>query len=268
MLGIADVALVLELLVLVKVECERGVERGGMWYAAARTRDGFLRVAAARVGCVVAEGGERVGGTAGGGEAGAVGGGDRAAKELLPPGSAVKGVGFRGGGLDAEGLEEGVEPALVLVELLASETEEDEEDVGEEGKGPEDDTILEVHGGAVGDEGGRDLVDAVKVVVGIFPRYPGEHGIVEGIGQNLEETEWEGDEEFNGREAHEAEVAIGVEARDRGVGVEELFERVPAPEKGTKGEHTIDDCDEGEHARPYIEERISRRDVVDGEPTA
>jgi len=195
-----------------------------------------------------------------------MGGDDGAAEELLPPGSPVKDVGLRGGGLDAEALEEGVGPALVLVELLASDTEEDEEDVGEEGKGPENNTILEAQSGALGDEGGRDLVNAVKVVVGIFPRYPGEHGRVKGIGQNHEETEWEGDGEFNGREAHEAEVAIGVEAR--GVGVEELFEHIPAPEKGTKGEDTIGDCDEGEHARPHKEERISRRDVVDGEPTA
>jgi len=46
-----------------------------------------------------------------------VGGGDGAEEKLLPPGSAVKGVWFRGRGLDGEGLEEGVEAALVLIEL-------------------------------------------------------------------------------------------------------------------------------------------------------
>ena len=40
-------------------------------------------------------------------------------------------VGIRGGRLDAERFEEGVEPAFVPVSLLAAETEEDKEDEGE-----------------------------------------------------------------------------------------------------------------------------------------
>ena len=53
-------------------------------------------------------------------------------EELLPPSSAIGGaVGF-----DAEGFEEGVEPALVLLHLLGSEAEEEEEEVGKEGNAP------------------------------------------------------------------------------------------------------------------------------------
>jgi hypothetical protein len=99
-------------------------------------------------------------------------------------------------------------------------------------------------GWGLGEEDGGDLVETVEVGVGVFPRDPGGDGIVEGIGQDLEETEWEGDGEFDSREAHEAEVAIGVEAR--GVGVEELLDHVSALEKGTKGEDSVDDGDEGE----------------------
>ena len=62
-----------------------------------------------------------------------------ATEELLPPSSATGGaVGIRywSEGVDAEGFEEGVEPALVLLHLLGSEAEEEEEDVGKEGNAP------------------------------------------------------------------------------------------------------------------------------------
>ncbi len=134
MLGVVDVALDVEL--LVEFKGEGGVEGGGMREAAAGARDRFLGVAAG-VGGVVAEDGQRVGWVAGRGETGAVVGGDGrgeggggATEEFLPPGSTVGAVGLRGGGVDAEGLEDGVEPAVVLVNLLT------EEEVGKEGNGP------------------------------------------------------------------------------------------------------------------------------------
>ena len=62
-----------------------------------------------------------------------------ATEEFLPPSSAVGdavGIRYRCGGFDAEGLKEGIEPALVLVHLLGPEPEEEEEEEGEEGNGP------------------------------------------------------------------------------------------------------------------------------------
>lgn len=47
----------------------------------------------------------------------------------------------------------------------------------------------------------------------IIPRDPGAEVVVEGRVQELVETEWEGNDELDGREAHEAEVAIGIETR-------------------------------------------------------
>ena len=64
-------------------------------------------------------------------------GGGGMTEEFLPPGSAVSAVGLRGGLIDAKGLKEDVQPALVLVSTLVSEPEEEEEQVGEEGNGPE-----------------------------------------------------------------------------------------------------------------------------------
>ena len=117
--------------------------------AAAGARDRFLVVVAdvGGVGGVVAEDGEGVGWTAGRGEAGAVVGRGGATEEFLQPGSTVGAVRLRGGRVNAEGLEDGVEPALVLVDLLASEAEEEEEDVGKEGNAPQCDVELEELGG-------------------------------------------------------------------------------------------------------------------------
>ena len=56
-------------------------------------------------------------------------GGGGTTAEFLPPGSAVGAAGLRDGGVDAEGLKEGVQPALVLIPTLASEPEEEEEEV-------------------------------------------------------------------------------------------------------------------------------------------
>ena len=82
------------------------------------------------------------------GEAGAVVSGSRGGggttKEFLPPGSAVGAIGFRGGRIDAEGLKEDVQPALVLVSTPACEPEEEEEQVGEERNSPEQDGEPEV----------------------------------------------------------------------------------------------------------------------------
>ena len=64
-------------------------------------------------------------------------GGGGTTEEFLPPGSAVSAVGLRGGLIDAKGLKEDVQPALVLVSTLVSEPEEEEEQVGEEGDSPE-----------------------------------------------------------------------------------------------------------------------------------
>ena len=71
-------------------------------------------------------------------------GGGGTTVEFRPPGSAVSAVGLRGGGVDAEGLKEDVQPAFVLVSTLMSEPEEEEEQVGEEGNGPEHDGEPEV----------------------------------------------------------------------------------------------------------------------------
>ena len=58
---------------------------------------------------------------------------DGGAEDFLPPSSAIGGA----VGVDAEGFEEGAEPAfVVLVHLLASEAEEEEEEVGKEKNGP------------------------------------------------------------------------------------------------------------------------------------
>ena len=129
-LGAAD-ALNVELVVkVVKVKGEGGIEGGRVRNAAAGARDRLLGVTA-KIGGVMAEGSERVGLDARRGEAGAMGGGGGTAEEFLPPGSVVGVVGIRSGGIDAEGLEEGVEPAFVSTSLLRAETEEEKEDVGE-----------------------------------------------------------------------------------------------------------------------------------------
>jgi len=111
------------------------------------------------------------------------------AKEFLPPGSAVAvgvvGVRRGNGGADAERLEEGVEPAFVQVHLLVAETEEDKEDVGEEGDGPDEDAKLEAEDRVLFEGYGRELVVAVEFVVSVFPRDPGGNVFVEGIGQEL-----------------------------------------------------------------------------------
>ena len=110
------------------------------------------------------------------------------AEEFLPPGSEVAvAVGVRrgNGGADAERLEEGVEPAFVQVHLLVAKTEEDKEDVGEEGNGPDEDAKLEAEDRVLFEVYGRELVVAVEIVVGVFPRDPGENVFIEGIGQEL-----------------------------------------------------------------------------------
>ena len=99
----------------------------------------------------------------------------------------------------------------------------------------------------------------------VFPRYPRIDGVVESIAQNLEETEWEGDGELDGREAHEAEVAIGINVRD--LQIEELLERLSAFEKGAKGEDSVGAGDEGEDARPYPDKWESKRSIIHGGPT-
>ena len=139
MFGATNVALDVKL--FVEVKREGGVEGGGVEVAAG-ARDRFLGVVAG-VGGIVAEDGERVGWAAG--QAGAVVGGEGGAtEEFLPPGSTVGAVRLRGGGVDTEGLEDGVEPALVLVDLLASEAKEEEEEQGKEGKGPYCDVQIDV----------------------------------------------------------------------------------------------------------------------------
>ena len=153
--------------------------------AAAGARNRLLGVAGV-VREVVAEDGEGIGwGTARGGEASAVGDVGGTTEEFLPPGPAIGVVGIRRGGLDAEGPEEGVEPAFVLVYLFGTETEEEEEDVGEEGEGPDVDGKLEGEDGACFEENGGDLVVAVEIEVGVVPRDPGGNGFVNGIGQEL-----------------------------------------------------------------------------------
>ena len=118
------------------------VERGGGQEMAAGLRDRLGVVAIVGGISVATEDGEQVGRAAGRGEAGAVVG-DRGrggtTKEFLPPGSAVGAAGLRGGGVDAEGLKEDVQPAFVLVSTFAPEPEEEEEEVREEGFGPEQD---------------------------------------------------------------------------------------------------------------------------------
>ena len=94
----------------------------------------------------------------------------------------------------------------------------------------------------------------------ICPRDPGVDGSVDSLGQKIVETEWEGDGELDGREAHKAEVAIGIEAR--AIRVEELLDHNSAFEKGAKGEHSVDDGDEGEEGRPHPEKWECNCDIV------
>ena len=99
----------------------------------------------------------------------------------------------------------------------------------------------------------------------VFPRYPRVDDVVESIAQSHVETEWEGDGELDGREAHEAEVAIGIKARD--IRVEELFKRISAFEKGAKGEDSVGAGDDGEDARPYPDKCDSKWSIMYGRPT-
>ena len=139
---------------------EGRVEGGGVREAAVSRRN-RLRVADVMGGISVAtEDGEQVSWVAGRGEAGAVVGRGRGGRgrggrgrggrgrgrseEFLPPGLVVGATGLRCGGVNAEGLKEETQPALVLVCPLASEPEEEEEEVGEEGNGPEQDGEPEV----------------------------------------------------------------------------------------------------------------------------
>jgi len=81
-----------------------------------------------------------------------------------------------------------VEPAFVQVHLLVAETKEDKEDVGEEGNGLDEDTRLEAEDRVLFKVYWlyvRELVVVVEIVVGVFPRYPGENVFVESIGQEL-----------------------------------------------------------------------------------
>ena len=251
---------------VVKVECERGVDRR-VGDLAPGTRDGPLALAAAaevaaELGAVTTENRDGIGGP----KTDGVLGGRMDAQELLPPGTVVvRAVRIWLGGLDTEWLERGVEPSLVLVNLLASETKEEEEEVGKEGKDPDGDTKLEAGGAVHLEKGGGDLVETVELVVSVFPRDPVVHAIVQGIVQEHVETEWEDNGELDSREAHEAEVAVRIEAR--GVGVEEFLEAVSTLEEGLEGEDAEDDGDEGEDSRPHKPERVRKGDVVDGVPT-
>ena len=85
--------------------------------------------------------------------------------------------------------------------------------------------------------------------MGVFPRYPRAHAAVENVGQKHVETNWEGDSELDAREAHEAEVAIGIEAR--AIRVEELLDHDSTFEKGAEREESVDDGDEGEYGNPH-----------------
>ena len=81
-----------------------------------------------------------------------------------------------------------MEPAFVQVHLLVAETKEDKEDVGEEGNGLDEDTRLEAEDRVLFKVYWlyvRELVVVVEIVVGVFPRYPGENVFVESIGQEL-----------------------------------------------------------------------------------
>ena len=249
-LGVAEVAPDAEL------PAVGDVEGGGGREEAPRDRLGVVAVVG---GIGVATGdGKQVGWAAGRGEADAVVGGGRrggrTTEEFLPPGSAVGVVGvgvvgYRGGGVVAEARKEDEQPALVLFSPLAPDPEEEEEEVGEEWNGPEHDGPPNVDLGVCGDINGGYRVNAVEVEVSVFPRYPRVDGVVDSCVQNHEETEWEGNSELDGREAHEAEVVIGIKVRD--IQVEELLERISAFEKGAKGEDSVDAGDEGEDARPY-----------------
>jgi hypothetical protein len=90
-------------LLVVKVKGEGSIERGGVRDAAAGTWDRLLGVAGS-LGEAVAECGERVGWTAGRGEAGAVGGGRRGGAGASATRFGGLAVGLRGGGLIPKGL--------------------------------------------------------------------------------------------------------------------------------------------------------------------
>ena len=100
----------------------------------------------------------------------------------------------------------------------------------------------------------------------VFPGDPRHHGNVEGIRQGDPKAKWEVDSELNGGEAHEAEVAIGVEARRVGVG--ELLDDTSALEPRAEGEQAEDHCDTREDERPHENEGVCYRGVVEGGITA
>ena len=100
----------------------------------------------------------------------------------------------------------------------------------------------------------------------VFPRDPRLQGNVDEIRQHHPKTNWEADGELNSGEAHEAEVAIGVEARS--VGDIELFDRISASEPRAEGEHAVDDGDTREENRPHEKEGVCKRSVVVGGITA
>jgi len=131
----------------------------------------------------MAESRERIRHAAGPAKTGPVPSGTTEAEELLPPSPSVWVVGSRRRGFDTERFENGVEPPLVLVDLFASETKEDEEDVGEDRDDPERDAEVDGGQGVLFDEDGRVLVETVEVEVRVLPRDPWEYGYGDDIGQ-------------------------------------------------------------------------------------
>ena len=127
--------------VLVQVKCNRGVE-GGLGVAPC-TRNRLLTVAA-DLGGPMTESRERVGWAARRVETSSVVTRDGLTEQLLPPCAPVVTVGFRLRRLDTKRLESGIDPSLVLVDLLASKTEEDEEEVTDERMSPYDNEKLVV----------------------------------------------------------------------------------------------------------------------------
>jgi len=81
----------------------------------------------------------------------------------------------------------------------------------------------------------------------------------------LVETEWEGDSELDAREAHEADIAIGFEAR--AAAVEEFLDHNLALSKGAEGEDSVGDGYEGEDARPHPEKWECKYGIVRGAHT-
>lgn len=101
--------------------------------------------------------------------------------------------------------------------------------------------------------------------MGVFPRYPRVQGSVDNADQYLVETKWECDSNLDAREAHETEVAIGIEART--IRVEELLDHDSTFEKGAEREDSVGGGDEGEYARPNPEKCYCNWGIVDGECT-